>query len=191
VPKSNGFAGKILNGWQMSGIISFQTGFPIRISTSADNELMNSFDFELPGEPRQLAPLHTQDPRKHGGNFFDPNSFTENATVPNDPTDPTSPPNCTDQKVFGCFDPTLFGVIPPTKRTQCCGPGIDNFDITFLKRTNITESKYFEFRTDFFNLFNHTQFTNPDGNTSDGSDFGRVKRARDPRLVQFALKFYF
>jgi len=191
VPKYNGFAGKVLNGWQMAGIVSFQSGFPIRISSSADNELMNSFDFELPGEPRQLAPLHTQDPRKHGGNFFDPNSFTENATVPNDPTDPTSPPNCADQKVFGCFDPTLFGVIPPTKRTQCCGPGIDNFDITFLKRTNITESKYVEFRTDFFNLFNHTQFTNPDGNTSDGSDFGRVKRARDPRLVQFALKFYF
>ena len=31
----------------------------------------------------------------------------------------------------------------------------------------------------------------PDGNITDGSDFGRVKRARDPRLVQFALKLYF
>ena len=145
---------------------------------------MNSFDFELPGEPRQLAPLHTQDPRKNGGYGFDPNSFTENAS------DDSVPP-CTTNPGFGCFDPTLFGTLGNAKRTQCCGPGINNFDITILKRTNITESKYLEFRTDFFNIFNHTQFNTPDGNTSDGSDFGRIKRARDPRLVQFALKFFF
>ncbi len=63
--------------------------------------------------------------------------------------------------------------------------------MTISKRTNISESKYLEFRTDFFNLFNHTQFTNPDGNSSDGSDFGRIRRARDPRLIQFALKFFY
>ena len=39
-----------------------------------------------------------------------------------------------------------------------------------------------------FNLFNYAQFYQPDGNITDGSDFGRVKRARDPRLMQFALK---
>jgi len=191
VPKYGGAKGKVLNGWQLSGILSFQSGFPIRIASSADNELMNSFDFELPGEPRQLAPLHTFDPRKNNGYYFDPNSFTENATIPNDPADPNSPPLCSQQAVYGCYDPSLFGVIPPTKRTQCCGPGIKNLDLTLVKRTDITESKYVEFRTDFFNIFNHTQFTNPDGNTSDGSDFGRVKRARDPRLVQFAVKFFF
>ena len=184
IPKYTGLAEKILNGWQTSGIISLQSGFPIRITSSADNELMNSFDFELPGEPRQLAPLHTQDPRKNGGYGFDPNSFTENAS------DDSVPP-CTTNPGFGCFDPTLFGTLGNAKRTQCCGPGINNFDITILKRTNITESKYLEFRTDFFNIFNHTQFNTPDGNTSDGSDFGRIKRARDPRLVQFALKFFF
>jgi hypothetical protein len=48
-----------------------------------------------------------------------------------------------------------------------------------------------EFRAEFFNAFNHTQFLNPDGNSDDGVDFGRVKRARDPRLVQFALKYIF
>jgi hypothetical protein len=41
-----------------------------------------------------------------------------------------------------------------------------------------------------FNLFNKTQFVNPDGNFSN-STFGQVLQARDPRLVQFALKFYF
>ena len=45
---------RLLNGWAVSGITTFQTGFPIRITSSADNELMYSFDFELPGEPDQL-----------------------------------------------------------------------------------------------------------------------------------------
>ena len=38
------------------------------------------------------------------------------------------------------------------------------------------EDKHFEFRAEFFNIFNHTQFLNPDGNITDGSDFGRIKR---------------
>jgi hypothetical protein len=40
-------------------------------------------------------------------------------------------------------------------------------------------------------MFNHTQFNNPDGNTTDGSDFGRILRAQQPRLIQLAVKFYF
>ena len=112
VLKYTGAKEKILNGWQMSGIISFQSGFPIRITSSADNELMNSFDFELPGEPLQLAPFRTRDPHAAGcapetgptdptgsgaacdpvsNQYFDPNIFTENAeafpqilgTIPN------------------------------------------------------------------------------------------------------------
>ena len=59
------------------------------------------------------------------------------------------------------------------------------------KNTGVTETTHIEFRAEFFNLLNHTQFLNPDGNSSDGVDFGRVKRARDPRLVQFALKYIF
>jgi hypothetical protein len=46
-----------------------------------------------------------------------------------------------------------------------------------------------DFRGEFFNAFNHAQFFQPEGII--GADFGRVRRARDPRLVQFALKFYF
>jgi hypothetical protein len=41
--------------------------------------------------------------------------------------------------------------------------GISNFDISLMKRTNITESKAFEIRAEFFNVFNHAQFNNPDG----------------------------
>jgi hypothetical protein len=55
----------------------------------------------------------------------------------------------------------------------------------------ISETKRVDFRGEFFNIFNHTQFFNPDGNSSDGAQFGQVTQAKDPRLMQFALKFFF
>src|SRR5438874_1619454 len=65
--KFSGATGKVLNGWALSGITTFQTGFPIRITTLDDQELMYSFDFELPGEPNQIAPFHKLKPQKSGG----------------------------------------------------------------------------------------------------------------------------
>jgi Carboxypeptidase regulatory-like domain/TonB dependent receptor len=167
--KFDGATGKVLNGWALSGITTFQTGFPIRITSQADNELMYSFDFELPGEPDLIAPFKTFRPQSHGNYFFDPNSFTEDTTI----------------------DPSLFGRIGNAPRTICCGPGISNTDFAVLKNIPLTESKHMEFRAELFNIFNHTQFYNPDGNSSDGSQFGQVTQARDPRLVQFALKLFF
>jgi hypothetical protein len=182
--KYTGFTGKLLNGWALSGITTFQTGFPIRIQSLADNELMYSFDFELPGEPRQLGPLRTMKPQSNGNYFFDPNSFTDNAT------DDSAPP-CTAGAQFECFDPTLLGTLGNAKRTICCGPHISNTDFAILKTIQLSESRRIDFRAEFFNIFNHTQFFTPDGNTSDGSQFGQVTQVRDPRLMQFALKFFF
>ncbi|HMK24017.1 MAG TPA: carboxypeptidase regulatory-like domain-containing protein [Terriglobales bacterium] len=186
VPKYSGFKGGLLNNWDLSGIYTFQSGFPIRITSSADNELMYSAFFEYPGEPDQLAPFHKIDPKKNAGNWFDPNSFTENATD-------DSAVACSDQIVFGCYDQSLLGRIGNAKRTICCGPSINNFDFAVHKVLPIgaSDNKRFEFRAEIFNIFNHTQFNNPDGNTTDGSDFGRIKRAREPRLIQLAVKFYF
>ncbi len=65
----------------LSGITTFQTGFPIRISTLDDKELMYSFDFELPGEPAPVAPFHTMKPQCNGNYFFDPSVFSEDNTL--------------------------------------------------------------------------------------------------------------
>jgi hypothetical protein len=180
----DGAKGKLLNGWALSGITTFQTGFPIRITSVADNELMYSFDFELPGEPAQIAPLHTLRPQSNGNYFFDPNSFTENAS------DNSQPP-CSAGAVYGCYDPALFGTLGNAKRTICCGPHVSNTDFAILKTISLSETKRVDFRAELFNIFNHTQFFNPDGNTSDGQQFGQVGQSRDPRLMQFALKFFF
>ncbi len=160
----DGAKGHLLNGWGFSGITTFQTGFPIRISTLDDQELMYSFDFELPGEPDLVAPFKTMKPQNNGLYYFDPTLFSEDNT---------------------------FGRIGNSPRTVCCGPHISETDFAILKTFPFSESRQVDFRAEFFNIFNHTQFFNPDGNFSDGLQFGQVNQVRDPRLVQFALKFKF
>jgi len=180
VPKYEGFKGKALNGWAVSGITTFQSGFPIRITSQDDTERQSSFDFETPGEPNLVAPFKRLNPRGPGNLGFDPNSF--NST----PCDPAIPNDCANNP-----GTVPLGTIGNAPRTVCCGPGINNWEISFQKVTPLSERTRLEFRGELFNAFNHAQFFQPDGNTTDGADFGRVKRARDPRLVQFALKFYF
>jgi len=185
VPKYAGFAGKLLNGWAVSGITQFQAGFPIHLQSFDDNELTSSIDFASAGEPDQLAAFHKLDPRHNPNNYgFDPNSFTSNASD-------SSQAACSAGAVFNCYQPSLFGRYGTAPRTICCGPGINNTDLSLQKSTLLTERTRLEFRWDVFNLANHTRFFNPDGNVTDGADFGRVKRAGDPRLMQFALKLYF
>jgi len=184
VPQYEGFKGKALNGWAVSGITTFQSGFPIRITSQDDTELQSSFDFETPGEPNLLAPFKKLNPRGSGNLGFDPSSFSTGCI---DPADTSN------LQVLCSNDPggVVLGTIGNAPRTICCGPGINNWEIGFQKVTPLSERTRLEFRGELFNAFNHAQFFQPDGNTTDGADFGRVKRARDPRLVQFALKFYF
>jgi hypothetical protein len=174
IPAYQGAKGALLNGWSVSGITTFQSGFPIRITSSDDNELQYSASFEYPGEPNQVAPFSTLKPQTHANYWFDPAIYTN---------DPASINVLTGQP--------LLGTIGNAKRTVCCGPGINNWDFTVMKNNKIGERVNMQFRTDFFNLFNHTQFYNPDGNITDGVSFGRISQARDPRLIQFALKFSF
>ena len=169
IPKHSGWVGKLVNDWAVSGITSFQSGFPIRLSndsinSSTDSELINSFFFTGTEAPQRVAPFQTLNPRKTGGYWFNGSDFA-------------SPP-------LGQFN-------TGTQRTICCGPGLNNTDFAVHKQIAITESKYFQFRGEIFNIANHTQFVNPDGNLGDGAQFGKITSARDPRLVQFALKLFF
>jgi len=185
IRKFTGVAGQILNGWAVSGITEFQTGFPIHLQSFDDNELTSSIDFSAAGEPDQLAKFRKLDPRKNPNNYgFDPNSFTSNAS------DNSQVP-CSTTITFNCFQPSLFGRYGTAPRSICCGPGLNNWDLSVQKSFRISEASRAEFRWDIFNAFNHTKFFNPDGNVTDGSDFGRVKAAGDPRLMQVALKLYF
>jgi hypothetical protein len=180
VPKYSGAKGKLLNNWAVSGIASFQSGFPIRMLSLQDQELENDTSgFEAPGRPIVTAPLHFSSPRS-GYYFCGPNSGS--CPIQNAPLG------------------SLGG-----SRSICCGPGINNFDMSVQKGIPIGETLHAEFRAEFFNIFNHSQFLNPDGNISDANfdpitgnvdtqnpgNFGRVLHTREPRQIQFALKFSF
>jgi len=165
VRKYSGFAGKLLDNWAVSGITTYQTGFPIRITSSSDLELMNSASFEFPGEPNQIAPFQWQRPQSNSNYYFNNSSIFSNNGI--------------------------NGTVGNAPRTICCGPGISETDFSAIKNIAVNERTHFEFRAELFNVFNHTQFYNPDGNITDGSQFGQVTQVKDPRLAQFALKLYF
>jgi hypothetical protein len=181
IPKREGFAGKVSNGWQVSGIVSYQTGFPIRILSGNDTELTTSDgDFEVVGQPQVTGPISFTNPHR-----------VSTITCP-------SPPAGTGMVVSGnvFFNPCAFrdsapGTFGNSSRALCCGPGISQTDISIAKETGIGDRVRSEFRVEFYNVFNHTQFLGPDGNLSHTATFGTVTNARDPRQIQLALKFLF
>jgi hypothetical protein len=169
-PKYQGWKGKVLNDWSVSGITQFQSGFPIRLDTQDDNELINSLFFTGTEAPSLVAPFQKLNPKSNATGlgtayWFNPNDFA---------------------------DPPVGQFNNGTQRTICCGPGLQEWDFSVHKQIPFSESRYVQFRAEFFNIFNHTNFFNPDGHFSDGpTSFGRISQAQDPRLLQFALKFYF
>ena len=166
IRKYQGFAGKVLNDWALSGITQFQSGFPIRLDTQDDTELINSLFFTGTEAPSLVAPFRKLNPKKNNNFWFDGSTFE---------------------------DPPLGQFNNGTQRTICCGPGLNDWDFSVHKKIPFSESRYLQFQAEFFNIFNHTNFANPDGHFSDGpTAFGLITRTSvDQREVQFALKFYF
>ena len=70
------------------------------------------------------------------------------------------------------------------------GPNLINFDMGFFKNTPINEKIKTQFRAEFFNAFNRTNFDNP-GTTVRSGNFGRILSARDPRIIQLGFKVTF
>jgi hypothetical protein len=160
---------RLTEGWQMQGITRFSTGFPVQLNQAdGDASLSGSSATDM---PNQVGPVVTVDPRK-------------------------SNPNCPTTDGTGCyFLPSAFavntdlGTFGTANRRFFHGPGFNNTDFGFSKRTVIKENYAFDIRFEFFNIFNHAQFTNPGGNIT-GSSFGIVTNARDPRIGQISAKFY-
>lgn len=169
IPKYDGFKAKAFNGWAVSAIVAYQSGFPIRLQTQNDQELMSSFNFEDPNTPQVTGKVHFMSP-KNSTNLANNTTFGFDTSNINDPGLGT------------------FGNLP---HSLCCGSPLSNTDFSIEKRTPINERFNTEFRAEFFNAFNHTQFANPDGNFSDLT-FGEVLKTREgPRVIQFGLKLLF
>ena len=166
-------------GWSVSGITRFSTGFPITLMNPLDTSLIGTFgnginNLTVDALDRLPGPLDLNQNPRNGQPYFNTAIFQ----LPAD--DPT-------------VGNTIFNTIGNSGRRFFSGPGINNFDLTLQKNLKLTESKSFEFRVEAFNAFNHAQFYGPlsvDGNIND-STFGQVVSAAPPRLVQLAAKLNF
>jgi hypothetical protein len=70
------------------------------------------------------------------------------------------------------------------------GPGLINFDFTLQKTFRIRESQGIQFRAEFFNIFNHANFTSVSTTYGNGT-FGQVTAAADPRIMELSLRYKF
>jgi hypothetical protein len=94
------------------------------------------------------------------------------------------------------FDPKAFqipaqGAFGNSGRNVIIGPGIWNVDAALSRTMRLSDSTRAQFRTDFYNIFNHPNLVAPPSmqNFADSPDFGALFVARSPRIVQFGLKF--
>jgi hypothetical protein len=89
------------------------------------------------------------------------------------------------------FELPAIGALGDTKRNSLRGPGFWTVDVALSRRFSpFSDAHEFELRAEAFNLFNTTNFNAPIA-TLTSPDFGRIRSARDPRIMQFAFKYVF
>ena len=164
----SGFGGKLLGGWQVSGITTFSSG-----------QFMSA---TLPVDWMNIGPFNTSVPDKIGpaypavrtvSDWLNSNSFVY--------------PGCSSD--VAC--PTGVHIEGNSGRNQIEEPGINDWDIGLMKDTRISERFSTQFRAEFFNAWNHAQFGPPDGSLVP-EEFGRISSLLiPPREIQFGLKLFF
>jgi hypothetical protein len=179
----SGVGDKVVSGWGVDGITTFQRGFPLKISYAGTTALQaaNLGVGAIGGIRPNVVP--GCDKKAGGGsvaNWFNTDCFSAPAI-----TDPGGP-----QFQWGFGDESRVDSV-------LRGDGAKNFDFAIFKRTTIGERVGVEFRTEFFNLFNHPQFGIPgeafngvaaSSGVPAGNGFGQVTSTiGNPRLIQFAL----
>ncbi|MBO0858806.1 MAG: TonB-dependent receptor [Chloracidobacterium sp.] len=151
----------ILGGWNLTGIHTFQSGLGLTPNQSGGAVL------DLGGERRGR-----------------PNLI-------GDPNGPQTIDQWFNTAAFSPIDPNKGQVFGTSGVGVMRGPGLIDFDFTLAKDLHITESKYFQFRTEIFNAFNHANFGIPSLDIA-SSTFGTIRVTATPaRIIQFALKFYY
>jgi hypothetical protein len=162
----SGITDKLVSGWGVNGITTFQSGFPLVFSAQATT-ISSTFGggTPLPNVVAGCMSIYGGKPTDRLSQWFNTACFSQP----------------------GAFS---FGNEPrvdPKLRAQ----GFNNWDFAFFKNTSIKEGVNLQFRAEGFNLFNRTQFAPP--STSFGTaSFGTVSsQFNQPRLLQFALRITF
>lgn len=165
--------GRFVDGWLLTGQTIWQTGFPVNLQDSNELSLVCSTTYSFyacPDRPNVVSKPVYLDPRASATHqWFSAASFTDNAV----------------------------GTLGNASRGLVRGPGYWGTNFSIQKNTKITETTTFQIRLEAFNLFNHANFANPNGDVA-SSTFGQILSLRpfvvtnEPsRLVQLAAKFIF
>jgi hypothetical protein len=138
-------AQKILNGWAVDGMLNFATGQPYTVSYLFEGDYNGSGEYygrpDIIGDPYAGA---------KGTNLLNMEAFA----APCDSVD-TDPNSDSYKSCTGGFHPGSEG------RNAFSSPNYTNFDFSLTKTSHVTEKVAMQIRGDFFNLFNHPNFSNP------------------------------
>jgi hypothetical protein len=183
IPKWNNAFGKyVLDGWQLTGITTLQTGFPVIIGDS------NTLSLQCPGLGVEYYGCWDTPNAVGYPNIYNPRNatlaFGSNPALPNYYFNPNS---------FAAETP---GVLGSEGRGNFHGPGINSTDLALFKNIRFTESRSIQLRLETFNVFNHTQFLFSNSVTAfedynAASTFGRATTAYQGRVLQLGAKIYF
>ncbi|MCU1268785.1 MAG: hypothetical protein JWN74_79 [Acidobacteriaceae bacterium] len=166
-----GWYQQVLGAWQLNGIVTAMSGTPFTVFDSRDVSEQGGAP-EITGFSANRPNLVSgQNPNSgpHSANAW----LNENAFARINP-DPKSP-----VQQFGTAG-----------RNIAQGPGYANWDFSVFKNISIAESKEVQFRAEFFNLLNHTNYRLPDSDISSRT-FNQIQAAQPAREIQLALKFLF
>jgi outer membrane receptor protein involved in Fe transport len=160
-----GFLSHVVNGWELSGIAAWQTGFPYTVFSETDNSFSaigaDRADLTVPSIKK--AVLSTG--RSHAqlvNNWFDTTAFAVNQE----------------------------GTFGNSGKNVLRGPRYFNTDMALLKNTDLEKGVSLQFRAEFYNAFNNVNFGMPDSGLTD-SAFGQLTYAQSPRILQMSLKVIF
>jgi len=164
---NGGMMNQIFGGWQTNAIVNLKTGLPFTVS-APDNSFTGGSHASRAnqiGDPFSGASQNPSDIVTGGpGYFISPLAFGPAAVG-----------------TFGTLAPRAFH-----------GPGYMSLDLSIFKSFKLTESSRIEFRSEFFNAFNHPNFAIPGASITSPGSFGKISSTvGDPRDIQFALKIYF
>jgi hypothetical protein len=168
---SGTFLSTVTGGWELGTIVTATSGAPFTVTTGDGNDpLGTGFNGDFSMDFASLIP--GCNPTSSGVNYLNVNCFTP-------PTVPASLPAATTANPYGCAPnsfPAFRGVAPPsgtrfcsnvlgnTRRNQFYGPRLTTVDFSVFKNTKfraISESFNVQFRAEFFNILNHTNFLSP------------------------------
>jgi hypothetical protein len=165
----NRFMKTALGGWEVSGIVTFQTGAPLNIGLNGNN--VSSIVPQTANRPDESGTPHNPHTVQE---WFDTSIY--------------STPLCT----------TATNCWGNTPRNSVWGPGRQNWNISLFKNFVFSEARgsNLQFRAEFFNIFNHPQWfadtlNGGVSNNFGAGNFGAITTAYDPRIIQLALKLYF